>query len=145
MWAAIGYEHAMVTRADDGLDNGDAAFRDPSPVAAMVNMVAGLGLTICLVALLLSSSSFSIERVLLALLLAVPFLLYARLALVRPGVDAVIAGVLLVAIGTWGSIVAMGDGSTTDFVQLALSLVAVQLAVFGFGALLRMATPESRR
>jgi hypothetical protein len=109
---------------------------EPSPTVAIVNLTAGIGLTVCIGALLVSSDTFSFGRVALALLLAVPFLLYARLAARRRGAEALVAGVLLVAVGTWGSITAMGDGSTSDFIQLAFSLVIVELAVFGIGSIL---------
>jgi hypothetical protein len=59
----------------------------------------------------------------------------------RPGAEAVVAGVLVLAVGTWGSIVAMDTSLTADFVRIPLSLIVVQLAVFGIGAALRMFVP----
>ncbi|MCW2927833.1 MAG: hypothetical protein JWM86_1801 [Thermoleophilia bacterium] len=112
-----------------------------SPATAMVYLIVGAGLAMCLVGLLFARASFSLSTIALALLATVPFLLYARLALVRPGADAVVAGVLVLSVGAWGSLTAIGDDSTAAFVQLPLALVVVELAVFAFGALLRAFLP----
>lgn len=107
----------------------------------MIYLIVGTGLATCLVALLVARSDFSIGTVALALLATVPYLLFARLALVRPGADAVVAGVLLLAVGAWGSLTAIGDESSSAFVQLPLALVVMELAVFAFGAVLRAVLP----
>lgn len=119
----------------------DTDLPEDSPAPAIIYVVVGFGLAISLAALLFARGSFSIGTIALALLATLPFLLYARLAIARPGADAVVAGVLLLAVATWGSIVAMGDGSAGDFVRLPLSLVVVELAVFALGAALRAVVP----
>lgn len=126
------------------VESRDADLPDDSPAPALIYVVVGFGLAISLAALLFARGSFSLGTIALALIAALPFLLYARLAIVRPGAEAVVAGVLLLAVATWGSIVAMGDNSTGDFIRLPLSLVVVELAVFACGALLRSALPSRR-
>lgn len=115
-----------------------------SPVPAMVYLAVGVGLTVCLLALLIARPSFDTVGLALALLTTAPFLLFARLAIARPGPEAVIAGVLLLAVGCTRSVAAIDDGTPGDFVQLHLSLVVLQLAVFAAGAGLRVAVPRSR-
>lgn len=134
----------MSTIADPRHDPDDVELPADSPAPAIIYLVAGLGLATCLVALLFSHGTFSIGTVALALLATLPYLLFARLAMARPGAEAVVAGVLLLAVGAWGSIVAMDSALTSDFVRLPLSLVVVQLAVFGVGGVLRRVVPPPR-
>jgi hypothetical protein len=134
----------MTTTADPGRAPEQLELSPDSPAPAVIYLVAGTGLAICLVSLLLSRGNFSLGTVALALLATLPFLLFARLAMARPGAEAVVAGVLLLAVGTWGSVVAMDTSTTSDFVRLPLSLVGVQLAVFGVGAALRLFVPPRR-
>ena len=131
----------MTTIADPGGQREDPAMASDSPAPAIIYLVSGIGLAICLIALLFAHGEFSVSTVALALLATLPFLLFARLAMARPGAEAVIAGVLVVAVGTWGSIVAMDGETPSDFVWLPLSLVAVELVVFGVGAALRAFVP----
>lgn len=112
-----------------------------SPSQAIIYLVVGIGLAICLLALLFARGEFSLATVALALLATMPFLLYARLAITRPGAEAVVAGVLLIAVGCWGSISALEAGETVDFIQLPIALVIVELAVFVVGAALRRVVP----
>jgi hypothetical protein len=131
----------MTTIADPGRAPEELELAPDSPAPSIIYLVAGTGLAICLVALLLSRGNFSLGTVALALLATLPYLLFARLAMARPGAEAVVAGVLVLAVGTWGSIVAMDTSLTADFVRIPLSLIVVQLAVFGIGAALRMFVP----
>lgn len=110
-----------------------------SMVRPLVYGVVGAGLLLNLAGLLIANPSFGIGTVLLALLIAAPYLLYARLAIARPGAEAIVGGVLLLAIAVWGSMSAIGGGrdDTGTFVQLAASLVLVELVVFAAGVLLR--------
>ncbi len=128
--------------------NDDSAPRDEvpglpedSPAPAIIYVVVGIGLAMCLLGLLFGRGEFSIGTVLLALLATMPFLLYARLAIARPGAEAVVAGVLLLAVGCWGSLAALDEDRTAEFVQLPIALVVVELAVFAAGAVLRRAVP----
>lgn len=114
---------------------------EDSPSSAVVYLVVGIGLAICLLALLFARGEFSLATVALALLTTMPFLLYARLAVTRPGAEAVVAGVLLIAVGCWGSVSAIDDGDAARFIQLPIALVLVELAVFAVGAALRRALP----
>ncbi|MCW2921606.1 MAG: hypothetical protein JWL76_1480 [Thermoleophilia bacterium] len=114
---------------------------DDSPSSAIIYLVVGIGLAMCLLALLFARGEFSLLTVALALLTTMPFLLYARLAITRPGAEAVVAGVLLIAVGCWGSVSALDSDATSDFVQLPLALVIVELAVFVTGAALRRIVP----
>lgn len=143
--ARCGYPRGMSTTAGPRTQQPDADLPTDSPAPAIIYLVAGLGLSICLGALLLSRGEFSVGTVALALLATLPFLLFARLAMARPGAEAVVAGVLIIAVGTWGSVVAMDSSLTSDFVWLSLSLVLVELVVFGMGAILRQAVPPARR
>lgn len=125
-------------------DTGDARdWDEQSTVPPLVYTVVGIGLTVCVVALLLAGSAFELVTVVVALLVAAPFLLYARLAVLRPGPEAVIGGVLLLALGCWGAVSAVDD-SRAAFVRLALYLVLVQLVVFGAGWVLRRSTHVPR-
>lgn len=110
----------------------------------MIYLLVAIGLAISLTGLLLGRPTFSMATVALALLATLPYLLFARLAIARPGAEAVVAGVVLVAVGCWGSIGAVSSGEASDFVRLPLSLVVVQLAVFAVGSLLRRAVPPAR-
>ena len=112
-----------------------------SPQAPIVLTVVGVGFAICLIALLVSRGSFAFETAALALLLAAPFLIYARLALARPGVEAVLGGVLLLAVGIWGAVSAIDADGAGPFVQLSLALVALELVVFAAGGFLRSVVP----
>ena len=132
----------MSTVADPRYERSDADLPADSPAPALVYLVVGFGLAVNLIALLFARGTVDFVAIVLALLVALPFLLYARLAMARPGVEAVVAGVLLLAVGTWGSVVGIDDGSVGDFVWLPLSLIAVQLIVFGIGRLLRIADPN---
>ncbi|MCW2926013.1 MAG: hypothetical protein JWM98_3417 [Thermoleophilia bacterium] len=115
-----------------------------SPAPAIVYLVVGAGLAICLLALLIARPSLDTTTIVLALMMTTPFLLFARLAIARPGPDAVVAGVLLFGVGCWGSISAIGDGDDASvFTRLAISLVIVQLAVFVGGAILRAVVPRT--
>ena len=115
---------------------------DDSPSSAIIYLVVGIGLAICLLALLFARGEFSVVTVALALLTTMPFLLFARLAIARPGAEAVVAGVLLLAVGCWGSVSALEDGGdTSDFIQLPIALIVVELAVFAVGTALRRALP----
>jgi hypothetical protein len=135
----------MPSTVDLRTSASEPVLEDDSPAPALVYVVVGVGLLVCLTALLFAHGSFSLGTVALALLAALPFLLYARLALARPGAEAVVAGVLLLAVGSWGSVVAMGDGSGGDFVRLFVSLMLVELAVFGAGIVLRSLVPPAAR
>jgi len=119
------------------------ALGEDSPAPAIIYLVVGIGLAVCVVSLLFARPSFDTATVALALLLTIPFLLFARLAMARPGPDAVVAGVLLLSVGCWGSISAIEDGQAADFVRIALSLVVVQLVVFAAGAVLRAVVPRA--
>lgn len=131
----------MTTLADPGRAPDDLDLAPDSPAPSIIYLVAGTGLAICLVSLLLSRGTFTLGTVALALLATLPFLLFARLAMARPGAEAVVAGVLVLAVGTWGSIVAMDTSTTSDFVRIPLSLIVVELAVFGVGGALRLFVP----
>jgi hypothetical protein len=138
---AGGYMPCMSTIADPGSGRAAAPPDADSPAPAIIYLAAGVALVTCLVGLLLSQGEFSVATVAAALLATVPCLLYARLALARPGAEALVAGVLLVTVGAWGSIVALDGGDLAEFVRLYVSLVAVELAVFGIGAGLRALVP----
>ncbi|MCW2973254.1 MAG: hypothetical protein JWN72_1527 [Thermoleophilia bacterium] len=112
--------------------------------APLVYWTVGTGLLVCLTSLLIARGSFGIGTVALALLLVAPFLLYARLAIARPGVEAVLAGILLLAVGIWGSISAIGDSGAWPFIRLPLELLLLVCATFGAGALLRGLVPVRR-
>ncbi len=131
----------MVTNADTGRVPDDQDLPADSPTPAMIYVVVGIGLAISLLGLLFSRADFSLATVFLALLATLPYLLFARLALARPGAEAVVAGVVLLAVGAWGSINALGDDTTAAFVQLPFALIAVELAVFAIGMVLRRAVP----
>lgn len=144
--ASSGYDNRMdaaqTPRATAPAEPDESAGSD-SPAPAIVYLVVGVGLAICILAMLVARPSFDTTTIGLALLMTVPFLLFARLAIARPGPDAVVAGVLLLAVGCWGSVSAIGDGAASSFVRIALSLIVVQLAVFVAGAVLRATVPRS--
>lgn len=135
----------MVTIADIGREPAEQDLPADSPTPALVYLVVGIGLAISLLGLLFARGEFALTTVLLALLATLPYLLFSRLALARPGAEAVVAGVVLLAVGAWGSIDAIDDGDANAFVQLPFALVAVEAAVFGIGALLRRAVPARGR
>jgi hypothetical protein len=118
------------------------AERDYAVAAApLVYTAVGVGLAVSLVALLIARGSFGFGTAALALLLVAPYLLYARLALSRPGAEAVLGGVLLLAVGSWGAISAIGVDDAGAFIRLPLELIVLELVVFLIGGLLRSVLP----
>lgn len=125
-------------------DDRDLELPEDSPTRAIVYVVAAIGLAVSLVALMFSGAEFGIATIALALLATLPYLLYARLAIARPGAEAVVAGVLLLAVGAWGSIEAIDEAAGGDLVLLPFALVVMQLVVFVVGAVLRGVVPARR-
>lgn len=134
----------MSTHAHESEPEPRAAL-DPeygSPTTLLVYLTVAISLAISLGSLLFADEGFDVSTAALALLVIAPYLLYARLALARPGVEAVIGGVVLLALGSWGAVdAALGDGEVA-FVRLSLMLVVLQLAIFFAGALLRVTIPR---
>ncbi len=133
---------ARPSRLREPLTDEDVLAED-SPAPAIVYLVVGAGLAVCMVALLFARPSFDTVTIAVALLLALPFLLFARLALARPGPDAVVAGVVLLSVGCWGAVSSADSPDAGAFVRVALSLIVVQLAVFAVGAALRVLVPRA--
>lgn len=111
----------------------------PSSAARpLVLATVAIGITIAVVGLLIAQGlEFSFITPLLAVLAAVPYLLYARLAVRQPGAEAVVGGVLLIAVGTWGYIGAIDDPGVGRLLALPLYLVAMEAIVFAIGWMLR--------
>lgn len=130
------------------LRTGDAMGEDPTDVdadeaAPVVYLVVAIGMLVALVSLLIDlGGAFGLATMLAALALTVPWLVYARLAIVRSGPEAVAGGVLLLAVGGWGSVDSVGEGAGPGaWFRLAGSLLLLVVAVFALGALLRRAAP----
>lgn len=113
--------------------------------APLVYVTVGLGLAVSLTILLIARGSFGVGTTALALLLVAPFLLYARLAVARPGPEAVLGGVLLLAVSIWGSISAMDSESAAPFIRLPIELMVLEVVIFAAGAMLRAVVPTRRR
>lgn len=111
----------------------------PSSAARpLVLATVAVGITIAVVGLLIAQGlDFSFVTPLLAVLAAVPYLLYARLAVRQPGAEAVVGGVLLLAVGSWGYVGAIDDPGVGRLISLPLYLVAMEAIVFAIGWLLR--------
>lgn len=106
-----------------------------------VYLFSGLGSLIAVVAMLFDQGvDFSFVAIFAAPLLTIPYLIYARIAMQRPGAEAVIVGVLLLTVGTWASVTATGAG-LGRYVGIAVALTIVELATFAVAGLLRPTAP----
>lgn len=108
-----------------------------------VYLFSGLGSLVAVVAMLVDQGAdFSFLAIFVAPLLAIPYLVYARLAMQRPGPEAVVAGVLVLTVGTWASITVSGGG-LGRYVAIAMALTLVELGLFAVAALLRPSPPDA--
>lgn len=120
---------------DELEDDGELADRRDA-ARPFVYLFSGLGSLVAVVAMLVDQGAdFSFAAIFVAPLLAIPYLVYARLAMQRPGPEAVVAGVVVLTVGTWASITA--TGGLGRYVGIAVALTLVELATFAAAALLR--------
>lgn len=128
---------------EDELEDGELADRRDA-ARPFVYLFSGLGSLVAVVAMLVDQGSdFSFAAIFVAPLLAIPYLVYARLAMQRPGPEAVVAGVVVLTVGTWASITATGLG-LGRYVGIAIALTLVELATFAAAAMLRPHPHEVR-
>jgi hypothetical protein len=116
----------------------EEAFRGAQQIARpLVYFVVAIGAAVSVLSVLISSGTFTFAVAIVTLLSVVPYLVFARLALLQPGADAVVGGIVLLATGAWGSISYL-DSDLRAFVYLPMYLIAIELLVFAIGAALRL-------
>jgi hypothetical protein len=110
---------------------------DASVARALVYLTVCVGVVIAVGVLLFAhGSELDLFVPVLALAAAAPYLVYARLAMAQPGAEAIVAGVLLLAVGAWSYLAALDAGRST-FLVLPVMLTLMECAVFAGGAMLR--------
>lgn len=136
--------HVRARKADRGtspeLGSGVEPPASIGIARALVHTAVAVGLFIAVVSVAIAGGTdFDAATPFLALLAAVPYLVYARLALRRPGAGAVVGGVLLLVIGSWGYVTSI-DSSARTLVLLPVYLTGMELSVFALTGLLRAGT-----
>jgi hypothetical protein len=110
----------------------------------LVYLVVGVGIVVALLGMVFSQgAAFSLATPAYAVLAAIPYLTWAALSLRQPGAEAVVGGVLLLGVGSWGYL-GLPDGDDSALVLLPAYLTMMVGAIFVLGAALR-ATVGRRR